>query len=452
MALQDKIGRKDIVDKICGLVDSLQKDQNFCLSINGAWGSGKSFVLQMIEEQLSKKQEYIIVKYDAWENTFYSDPLIAILSCLIDGIEDKLYLVERSKEKAKKAIKTTAKTLAKFSAKINTLQEIISGIKSVLKSFHNPIDSDTESMGNFKSYQKLLKETKEVLNEITQKGEYDKKQTKLIVLVDEIDRCLPDEQLKILERLHHLLGIKNCAVIVAMNQVCIAQTVKTIYGIDGNEYLRKFFNYSFRLEMLASSYLKSLFDELENNICKVNSNTEDVENAIQISYKCLMYGSKKLLDNIDNREISRYYNNLLAICSEFGWVNLTKPYIFFLLIGLYIRKNVSPSFLNEEDLFLAQKRHVFDDGMPYVDYLQKYLGVNRHKLPDEITMPSLFYRGSVPEICWDFNQIVFFSCDKLVKQTQGIYDQSNIDPAMCQELRRLIMLYGGEQNNATNER
>ena len=90
MALQDKIGREEIVDKICGLVGSLKKDKNFCLAINGAWGSGKSFVLGLIEEILSEKQEYIIIKYDAWENTFYSDPLIAILSCILDGLEDKL--------------------------------------------------------------------------------------------------------------------------------------------------------------------------------------------------------------------------------------------------------------------------------------------------------------------------------------------------------------------------
>lgn len=57
MALQDKIGREEIVDKICGLVGSLKKDKNFCLAINGAWGSGKSFVLGLIEEKLSKKQE-----------------------------------------------------------------------------------------------------------------------------------------------------------------------------------------------------------------------------------------------------------------------------------------------------------------------------------------------------------------------------------------------------------
>ena len=33
MALQDKIGRAEIVDKICGLVGSLKKDKNFCLAI-----------------------------------------------------------------------------------------------------------------------------------------------------------------------------------------------------------------------------------------------------------------------------------------------------------------------------------------------------------------------------------------------------------------------------------
>lgn len=56
MSLQDKIGRDEIVDKICGLVGSLKKEQNFCLAINGAWGSGKSFVLGLIEEKLSKNR------------------------------------------------------------------------------------------------------------------------------------------------------------------------------------------------------------------------------------------------------------------------------------------------------------------------------------------------------------------------------------------------------------
>ena len=52
MAMEDKIGRQEFVDKICGLVDSLKKDHHTCIAINGDWGSGKSFVLNMMEESL----------------------------------------------------------------------------------------------------------------------------------------------------------------------------------------------------------------------------------------------------------------------------------------------------------------------------------------------------------------------------------------------------------------
>ena len=82
MPLEDKIGRAEIVNNVCGLIHSLKKDENFCLAINGAWGSGKSFVLGLIEEKLRQVPEYVVIKYDAWENSFYSDPLIPILSCV----------------------------------------------------------------------------------------------------------------------------------------------------------------------------------------------------------------------------------------------------------------------------------------------------------------------------------------------------------------------------------
>lgn len=471
MALQDKIGRKPFVDKICNLVDSLQKDQNFCLSINGAWGSGKSFVLQMIEEQLSKKREYIIVKYDAWENTFYTDPLIAILSCVLDGIEDKLYLVERSEEKAKKAIKTTAKTLAKFSTKINALQEIISGIKSVLKSFHNPIDTDMESMGNFKSYQKLLKETKEVLNEITQKGEYREKQTKLIVLVDEIDRCLPDEQLKILERIHHLFAVKNCAVIVAMNQSCIAKTIQTFYGIDGYEYLRKFFDFNYLLDSSSDEYLRKLLLEFSESACKINNKT-DVKTAVSAAFNCLYYGRHEevidgdkggrkvytnLLSHIDNREISRYYEVLLRVCNDFGWEKLTDTYVFFIIIGLFIKKNISSSFLYESVIEWKQKQ-IDDDNeadiglesknMPYYDYLKECLFIDRLDLPNGLRSPYMHQSSRIAELSWYFNEIVYYS----IASQQYPYNQMRVFQGQrpvivddCRELRRLIILYGGEQ-------
>ena len=446
MALQDKIGREEIVDKICGLVGSLKKDKNFCLAINGAWGSGKSFVLGLIEEKLSKKQEYIIIKYDAWENTFYSDPLIAILSCVIDGIEEKLYLVERTEEKAKKAAKTGVNTLAKLSTKIEKLKAVIEGIKTIIKDFHNPID--TAALGDFKSYQKLLKATKEILNEITQAGEYREKQTKLVILVDEIDRCLPDEQLKILERLHHLFDVKNCAVIVTMNQICVAETVKTIYGIDGYEYLRKFFNFTFRLDTSANEYLKNLLEEYIKSFEKIQVPASDVGTPVKLAYQCLLYGSEKALDKADNRELTRFFDGVINICNDFGWQRLNQYYVFFILLALYIRKMISATFLNEDEVeencqkcqnaFLTK-----GDTMPYYDYLREYLGVDRHNPPESFNQ----WQSQLDRFSVAFNEMVYYStgqpfpCNEMRRFVGGF----EVRPEDCKEMRRLVVLYGGER-------
>lgn len=455
MALQDKIGREEIVDKICGLVNLLKKDKNFCLAINGAWGSGKSFVLGLIEEKLSKKQEYIIIKYDAWENTFYSDPLIAILSCVIDGIEEKLYLVERTEEKAKKAAKTGVNTLAKLSTKIEKLKAVIEGIKTIIKDFHNPID--TTALGDLKSYQKLLKTTKEILNEITQAGEYREKQTKLVILVDEIDRCLPDEQLKILERLHHLFDVKNCAVIVTMNQICVAETVKTIYGIDGYEYLRKFFNFTFRLDTSANEYLKNLLEEYIKSFEKIQVPASDVGTPVKLAYQCLLYGSEKALDKADNRELTRYFECVTNVCNDFGWQKLNPYHVFFVLLALYIRKIISPTFLNADEIIANQNsisesyKNLSPDErqyvMPYYDYLEEFLGVDRSNPPEEFSRLYQWNGSQIAEFSWTFNETVYFSMGQQFhyNEIRVFFHEPTVDPEACKDLCRLVVIYGGEQ-------
>ena len=402
MALQDKIGREEIVDKICGLVGSLKKDKNFCLAINGAWGSGKSFVLGLIEEKLSKRQEYIIIKYDAWENTFYSDPLIAILSCVLDGLEDKLSKMKGYGKVAtdfgKKKGKEIVDKLSESGGKIGFIAKIIKEIFEVIPDLKNVslvTDTKNNQLEIFKSYKSLLNQIKGLLNKLTEKVFVSNEQTKLVILVDEIDRCLPDEQLKILERLHHLFDVKNCAVIVTMNQTCVAKTVKTIYGIDGYEYLRKFFNFTFRLDTSANEYLKNLLEEYIKSFEKIQVPASDVGIPVKLAYQCLLYGSEKALDKADNRELTRYFECVTNVCNDFGWQKLNPHYVFFVLLALYIRKIISPTFLNADEIVAKQNsisetyKNLSPDErqyvMPYYDYLEEFLGVDRSNPPEEFS-------------------------------------------------------------------
>ena len=95
-------------------MDNLQKDQHFCLALNGEWGSGKSFVLEYIAEELQKHEEYIIVKYDAWKNSFYQDPLIAILYCVLDSVKEYFCYVDTAEKKFKRVAKYLKGSLQQF--------------------------------------------------------------------------------------------------------------------------------------------------------------------------------------------------------------------------------------------------------------------------------------------------------------------------------------------------
>ena len=338
--IQDFIGRDEVVDRIFSLVKNLKKGKNFCLALDGEWGSGKTFVMKMLEQKFDKPQGYVVIKYDAWANNFYDDPLIAILSCVLDGIDEKLYLVEEYKTKISKTAELAAKRFAKCSKVVNALHEICEGVREAIATFHNPIDTD--KLEDFKSYQKLLRDTKAILNKITVIEEYRSKQTKLIILVDEIDRCLPDEQLKILERVHHLLDVKNCSIICAINKTRMVQNIEgNRKDESGTEYLRKFFDYTYRIEIDSGKLLKyfitqDFYNRFENLTKRKWKNKEFVEGLSRVLQQSIDENNAKY--QFDNREMSRLYQSILDVLDCFGWEKINAYYIYFIVLTLFFKR------------------------------------------------------------------------------------------------------------------
>lgn len=471
MELQDKIGREDIVNKICSLVDNLKPDANFCLALNGEWGSGKTFVMQMLEQKFCEHPEYIVIKYDAWKNNFYSDPLIAILYCLLDGIKEYVYLLPAIQEKIKKGMKKNMQTwgngvikaLKACKGKFAVLGYVIEGIKTIVTATGKL--TNHEKLLDFCSYQSLLEEAKEKLNDIIKFEYYEKRKTKLIIMVDEIDRCLPNEQLVVLERLHHLFGIDGCAVIVAMNQKSIAATVNTLYGINGFEYLRKFFDFTFKLAISVDKYLLNLLNDFLSSVQKIHKDQKNFSEAVKVVYECLLYGEKSVLSKIDNRDMERYYKCLQKICNDYGWEKLVPHYVFFIIVALFIRKFISSEFLNydkiisnqeEVNIRREQENNIRSySGMPYYDYLIEYIGVDRGNLPDKLRKAYPYGGNNIPEYSWYFNEIVAYSLSN-----QSVNNQTRVARGLfpifiedCKRLVELVILYGGEQErNARDER
>lgn len=308
----DKIGREPIVRFICSLVDEMPQGGRFCMSLNGPWGSGKSFVLDHVQSALKQNENNIVVKYDAWENSYYSDPHIAILSCLLDDVKEYLSKWEKIKDALKKfGIKTInalfeMKVPAGFPLEVKTAISAIKALFNLVRNFAKPVVSS--KINDFKSYQTLLSDVKEQLKKIMTATK-DRSGCKLVILVDEIDRCLPADQLTVLERLHHLFDIEDCAVVIAINKQQIEKSFDTLYGGGSSEYLRKFFDYNYILESKSDTFFANRLSDIVNT-GEEGDQRKPVGAGIIAIVKEMFFAKAK---NTDNREIERWLDNLRKV-------------------------------------------------------------------------------------------------------------------------------------------
>lgn len=414
----DLIGRKEITDKICYLVDYLPPDSNFCLALNGKWGSGKSHVLHMVQEQLQEHDEYIVIHYDAWKNNFYSDPLIAILYCILDKLKE--YNQEVPQGKGKKIVAEVAKEVCAtvvnvICEKCKIFEKAVEGIKKIIKACKNAELTSSKEFGEYKSYLTLLNEITNILNDITEFQIIEGRQTKIIVLVDEIDRCLPNDQLLVLERLHHIFEIKNCAVIVAVNRDAIITNFKTSFGGDGDEYLRKFFNYNFSIKanelILLGNRIREVFDNINDKRSEpILAKDMDfiIRDIIEVSKDVFANG------NVDNRKVDKFITVGMRVLE--GIINYHPVMMLFALRMLLYKMFSDTQYRSITD-------PIKDDFFPFTD-LQQFNGDN---LP--IRTSKRYYLNGLQTICLEYmenrynNLLALFNLCKM----RNINDRINIE-------------------------
>lgn len=240
---EDVLDRASFVKQIIDLTMIVSENRkNCCFAIEGEWGSGKNFVLEKIQEYLDKEKaegrdRFFTVRYDCWEYDYYEEPVVAIISVLKDVLDSYLNLIP---EVAKSFLLDTAK---------NMITKVGVGIlKSKLGvdigECIGESKSDAELYDQYFGFREAIETVRNGIKEIA------KDQT-VVIIVDELDRCLPTYAIKVLERIHHIFnGLENVVVIIAMEKKQIENSLHQIYGegMDVDQYLKKFISFSVKLD------------------------------------------------------------------------------------------------------------------------------------------------------------------------------------------------------------
>lgn len=246
--MTDYLQRQKDLDNLITVIKNLSYlNKGVTFALNGPWGSGKTFLLNKLQEALStipaatNVPQYFVVRYDCWKNNYYSEPIIPMLSAIIEALD---YESNNIKSGILDAIKDSASEYIGIMLK-NTIGINPINIVKQLDEHIEQLHSDDFAFDNIIALKKALNKVRDSLKELST-------QTTIIFIVDELDRCLPTYSIHVLENIHHIFSdIDNFITILAIDQSEFAQVIKTAYGpnIDVSAYLKKVIDFNIQLDL-----------------------------------------------------------------------------------------------------------------------------------------------------------------------------------------------------------
>jgi len=248
--------RDDVSRHLDGIVSGQERPLTICL--NGEWGSGKTFFLTRFAENYNKKKpEGRAIYFNAWQDDFLDDPLVAIISQLRNVVKDSESTLYDSIKSA------AAPCLAKIGLSIaRQVTKKVTGVDVddiELDDLRTKPEALFERYNDMDASRKLLRESLAKLSEAT----WQATGKPLLFIVDELDRCRPTFAIELLERIKHLFCVPHLVFIVGVDLRQLEKSVKAIYGdIDANDYLHRFFDIELRLPVPDKlQYVYRLWEE-----------------------------------------------------------------------------------------------------------------------------------------------------------------------------------------------
>lgn len=255
---EDQLGRTLYARAFANMIEDCETP--LVISINGAWGIGKTTLMKMISKEINSSKA-IPVWFNLWEHQYEENPIISLTQILSRNVTGK------NKDEIKKLITYIVFALSSSIIKVNTKIDV--GYADYNK-FKEAYEKD-----NFQIVDIRIK-LKEHLRKLLEYIRFSESNNlrRIIFFIDDLDRCLPDNSLKLLDSLKTFLNIEGCVYFIAMNNEIITKTINDKYGSSGiteKNYLDKIIQFEFIVPQIApkimDKYLSLLLPK-ELETCK----------------------------------------------------------------------------------------------------------------------------------------------------------------------------------------
>ena len=254
--IRDSIGRNKDLANFIKIINSI--DESYSIALDSYWGSGKTFFVNQVKMILDAKTEesygevegkeqilstwerisqnmtlkkYVPIYYDAWQNDCDDDPIYSLIYQMTLDTENIKVLKDRIN--FSDVLNVAGKITGVIAGK---LSEHLAGVNP------NEIVEDLRK-GDFlktlRARKEIDKRIEEYIGKLLPKG-----CDRLLIIIDELDRCNPEFAVKLLERIKHYFNNEKVTFVFSVNLAELQHTIKRHYGsgFDASRYIDRFFD------------------------------------------------------------------------------------------------------------------------------------------------------------------------------------------------------------------
>lgn len=257
------------------------------LLISGDWGTGKTSVLGELATKLGKAEEgnnrfpTKTIFFEAWKYEQEANLMFALLWKLVSSAENYQEVLKSISTDSRSAVGE----MFDYTISVGSQWSMKAGLKGLIedrKAIQNyrRTKGTSEFLPDYISTDKFLMGFENLLKKLYP-------ERKLVILIDDLDRCSPESAMNLLDNMRQLInGVsdQNCCFVVAMDKITLQQAIRhkfaELSSYDSNRYLEKLFPITLQLPAVQLS--TQAFCQVQQ--APLHSSPNDIDEIFQASF------------------------------------------------------------------------------------------------------------------------------------------------------------------------
>lgn len=356
----DHLGLRPFAEVVAGA--AVGTPGPFTVGVFADWGEGKTSVLRLakrlLDEEKDDKLDHVVtVWFNAWQFEREDHPIVPLVASIVAAVERRREEAKNLSDRARESFGKLSRALraiaygfsAKTKVQVPGFAEVEAGFvaKEMVERYEKlqPTSDPLLDRSLYYSAFELLAEVAEPLSD-----DPDGEPPKIIVFIDDLDRCLPPQGLKLLEGLKLVLSQPGFVFALAVDRRVLESFLRRRYeedfGMEGYEeggryYLDKLVQLPLALPAHRGGFERYVDRLLKDAPAFQNDRNSEVRSALNELAPVLAAGA-----DFNPRSLVRFINNLIVDRNLWAAVQGEEPEAE--LLGLSIVARILRQHLGEQ--------------------------------------------------------------------------------------------------------